>query len=349
MKKWVIGIMIFMSVFFIVGISKASAKNYDINDVNLNNIGDLQYYSSNYSIALSRLPYNGGNKLMIVFWNSNIGRLEINTDNQSYQNEICLEQGACFSRFDSNAAGSSSPRYKAYYTSTDNGNSWTLGYANGYSTDLVNNGYILKTTVDLYGYSSSTKDTLYFHSGYEYVSEIPVEQLPHLVYNISVDTNGDMYLDYYYDTLNTSGRELITCIRYVVPANEGVSCNRYYELNHIYKFGPIYPSNTYTIEIQDFATTKVLYSITINIQEYIDSLPEIEKTDIIAEYTYYNQDYLTDSPKALTNLLNVLNAPIQVITEIVLYIWNSLNVYIKLFLIAMFSALMFSAIIRYIK
>lgn len=324
MKKWVLGIIVFMSAIFLIGTINVKAMiNTTFGDFpDLPPIPSSQYSQQKFVI------YNATDnvtRLLLVPDNVN-AYITYNSNNNTYQINL------------STLGVSTSYRGRQY---TLNNNSWSyVGQYNSFGsiTIFANNFNI---------YSDSSYSVVSYPAGYNIA--VPIEQLPHLVYNISVDDDGHMYLDYYYDTLNTSGRELITCIRYVVPANEGVSCNRNYELNHIYRFGPIYPTNTYKIQIQDFNSSAVLYEITINIQEYIDSLPEIEKTDIIAEYTYYNQDYLTDSPKALTNLLNVLNAPIQVITDIVLYIWNSLNVYIKLFLIAMFSALMFSAIIRYIK
>lgn len=324
MKKWVLGIIVFMSAIFLIGTINVKAM---INTT-FGDFPDLPPIPSSAYSEQKFVIYNAtDNVIRLLLVPNNVNAyITYNSNNNTYQINL------------STLGVSTSYRGRQY---TLNNDSWS--YVSQYNsfgsiTIFANNFNI---------YSDSSYSVVSYPAGYNIA--VPVEQLPHLVYNISVDDDGHMYLDYYYDTLNTSGRELITCIRYVVPANEGFSCNRNYELNHIYRFGPIYPTNTYKIQIQDFNSSAVLYEITINIQEYIDSLPEIEKTDIIAEYTYYNQDYLTDSPKALTNLLNVLNAPIQVITDIVLYIWNSLNVYIKLFLIGMFSTVIFSAIIRYIK
>lgn len=324
MKKWALGIIVFTTAIFLIGTIKVKAM---INTT----FGDFPELPAIPSSAYSQQKFvvfkdDNNDFVLMLVPNTVNAYATYNSNTNKYQVTL------------STLGTSATYRGKLYYL---NNNSWSSSnQTNSYGGVIIfaNNFNI---------YSDSSYSTVSYPAGYNIA--VPVEQLPHLVYNISVDDNGHMYLYYYYDTINTSGRELITCIRYVVPANEGVSCNRNYELNHIYRFGPIYPTNTYNIQIQDFNSSAVLYEITINIQEYIDSLPDIEKTDIIAEYTYYNQDYLTDSPKALTNLLDVLNAPIQVITEIVLYIWNSLNVYIKLFLIGMFNAVMFSAIIKYIK
>ena len=325
MKKWALGIIVFTTAIFLIGTIKVKAMiNTTFGDFpELPAIPSSQYSQQKYFI------YKGSDNSINLVLVPNFANAwgDYNTTQANYY-QITL----------STMGSSTDYRGKLYKL---NNNVWSS------SRQYNSFGGIIIFATNFNIYTDSSYSTVSYPAGYNIA--VPVEQLPHLVYNISVDEDGHMYLDYYYDTINTSGRELITCIRYVVPANEGVSCNRNYELNHIYRFGPIYPTNTYNIQIQDFNSSSVLYEITINIQEYIDSLPDIEKTDIIAEYTYYNQDYLTDSPKALTNLLNVLNAPIQVITDIVLYIWNSLNVYIKLFLIGMFSAVIFSAIIRYIK
>ena len=167
MKKWAFTIIIFLSAIFIMT-SNVSAKNYDLNDVNLDNISGLQYYSSNYSLAVSREAYTNDIKLWLVFWNKNYGRMDKQIDSSSYVNDICLAAGNCFARFYSNVNGESNPRYKAYYTSTDNGNTWTLMYANGYSTQPIVNGYLLKTTVDLFGYTNSTRNDKYYSAGYIY-------------------------------------------------------------------------------------------------------------------------------------------------------------------------------------
>lgn len=347
MKKWAIGIIVFMSAIFLIGISKASALNVDYNTINTNNIDSLTGYTGNYVIVYSLGDTNTTPNTYLIFLNSTTAYIDDRNVPSQYINDICNNEGGCFTRI--YATKSSNPRLGYIYTSNDYGNTWNIysSATNWVSTNPIVSPYIIYTTANLYGLSSG--NPLKYSAGYHYIDEINVDSLPHLVYNISVENNGDMALNYYFNTPNNSGVNLILCIRYTVEGNEGFSCTRDFTNNVIHQFKPIYPNNTYYLSYENLDNGNVIYQIEFNVQDYIDSLPEIEKTDIIAEYTYYNQDYLTDSPKALTNLLNVLNAPIQVITDIVLYIWNSLNVYIKLFLIGMFSAVIFSAIIRYIK
>lgn len=359
MKKWVIGIIAFMSAIFLIGTMRVKAlepsQYYGINDINVSNISSLAGYSDKYVIYYSYddLDLTSG-KVYLYFMYANLSYARLETsDNDTYRNSLCETQGIndsdiCFARLWSDTGQGTRYRFNVGYYSNDLGNTWyqVSNSANWYSTPLTISSYIIKTTIALKNYNRST-DLLY--ANYEYVAAVPVESLPNIVYNVSVEDNGDMALDYYFDTPNNSGVNLILCIRYTIEGNEGFSCTRDFTNNVIHQFKPIYPSNTYYLSYENLDNGNVIYQIELNIQDYIDSLPDIEKQDIIAEYTYYNQDYLTDSPKALTNLLNVLNAPIQVITEIVLYVWNSLNVYIKLFLIGMFSAVMFSAIIKYIK
>ena len=359
MKKWVIGIIAFMSAIFLIGTMKVKAlepsQYYGINDINVSNISSLSGYSDKYVIYYS---YNNLNltsgRLYIYFFYTNLQYARLSqADNDEYQNSLCETQAigntnGCFARLYSDTGQGTRYRFNVGYYSDNLGDTWyqISGSSNWYSTEITTSANIIKTTIAL---KTMDRSTDLFYANYEYVAAVPVESLPNIVYNISVENNGDMALNYYFDTPNNSGVNLILCIRYTIEGNEGFSCTRDFTNNVIHQFKPIYPNNTYYLSYENLDNGNVIYQIELNVQDYIDSLPEIEKTDIIAEYTYYNQDYLTDSPKALTNLLNVLNAPIQVITDIVLYVWNSLNVYIKLFLIGMFSAVMFSAIIRYIK
>ena len=167
MKKVAIFITIFVSVILSQFIFTNNVKAYDINNVNLSGITDLQYYSDNYSVAYSL----SDNKVTIIFWNQSIGYLyPVANDDINYSNDICREQGVCFSRFQAQLSGASNPRYKAYYQSSDNGNTWTLIYSNGYSTNPLYNAYILKTTAQLRKYNDS--NTIYFIPPYEYI-ELP--------------------------------------------------------------------------------------------------------------------------------------------------------------------------------
>lgn len=364
MKKWAIGIIVFMSVIFLTGIINVKAYNITnivgYNDINLNNIDSLNGYNQYYTVLkLNNVwcSYNNNcfyessypGMIYLQFYNNyDAGFYDYQDSSSQYYNDICgISEYGCFTRITSSF--SSSRRLGASYYSLDYGETWTADLPNNYAytTNPMYN-YVIYTTAQLRTRINGTQQSIYDY-GYKYIASVNVDSLPNIVYNISVEDNGDMALNYYFNTPNNSGVNLILCIRYTVEGNEGFSCTRDFTNNVIHQFKPIYPNNTYYLSYENLDNGNVIYQIELNVQDYIDSLPEIEKTDIIAEYTYYNQDYLTDSPKALTNLLNVLNAPIQVITDIVLYVWNSLNVYIKLFLIGMFSALMFSAIIRYIK
>ena len=359
MKKWVIGIIAFMSAIFLIGTMRVKALEptdyYGINDINITNISSLSGYSDKYVIYYSYddMNYSGG-KLYIYFLYSNLSYTRVETTTSSdYTNSLCLTQGinesnGCFNRLWSDTGQGTRYRFNVGYVSSDLGNTWTQIYnsSNNYNSGLLNRAYLIKTTIDI---KTMDRTTLVFSSGYEYVADIPVESLPNIVYNISVEDNGDMALNYYFNTPNNSGVNLILCIRYTVEGNEGFSCTRDFTNNITHQFKPIYPSNTYYLSYENLDNGNVIYQIELNIQDYIDSLPDIEKQDIIAEYTYYNVDYLSDSPKALTNLLNVLITPIQIISEIVAYIWSKFNVYLKLFLIGMFSALIMSSLIKYIK
>ena len=213
------------------------------------------------------------------------------------------------------------------YISYTNNNKVFITYYRQYNTDTDTDGIKSVSPVDTQQYNISEYMSIY------YLQDMPsVESLPNIVYNISVAEDGKLQLNYTFNTPNTSGRDLILCIRYTTEGNEGFSCTRDFTENVWHRFWPIYAENTYTLSYEDFNTGQVLHTIELDITQYIESLPDIERQDLLAEYTYYNVDYINDNPRALTNLLEVLSIPIAVISEIIAYIWTSLNVYTSYFI-----------------
>lgn len=370
MKKWAFGIIVFMSVIFLLGISKVNALAFNLPPessyeqarhlwddswsatLGNENFNQLCFYVGNSDDTIGNIFCVFGGWPMQLSTNSNyINELNPNgyyfyrqyrfSNNQNYDpNYIMKYNGTSWSVVC--GSGITSWCSPSSYINYTNRNKVFITYYRQYATSSNTDGTKSASPVDSQLYNISEYTSIYYYINL-------VEALPNIVYNISVDDSGVMSLDYYFDTPDYTNINLILCLRYDVPAGEGFTCTRNFTNYVTHQFTPIHPENTYYISYENLDTGEIIKQIELNVEQYINSLPDIEKTDIIAKYTYYNQDYLTDSPQALTNLLNVLNAPIQVITEIVLYIWNSFNVYIKLFLIGMFSALIMSALIKYIK
>lgn len=306
-----INIIIFSSVIFILGTFNVSASSPDINSVDLSNINSLtghtKYYALTYSIQL--------NTWDLVFFNQNTGYISI-SNNSNYVNDICTEQGACFSRLWSIKYNTSSPRYSAWYQSSDNGNTWTLKYSNAFSTDPISNGYIVKSTVYLKDYA--TGSTTYFNPDYELslnLFDIDFEQGEVIIKDSSgaIANLVTYYLEPKFDNFvpdnynfyyieNPTGGGLRDSHKFnLTYVEDGISFNGktyhyYYNLPLFYNIGlnfSIYDSNNELIQENQF-------------KAYLSSLTDISGFTMydFRNYEFANMSYINDGSFGLSSQLN---------------------------------------------
>lgn len=295
MKKMVIYITIFVSVILSQFIFINNVKAYDINNVNLTTINTLPNYRNYYSVS-----YNmNTNSLDLVFYNQSVGYISTADLSPAYINDICQNEGGCFSRFNSNNSSTSSPRLAGWYKSYDNGNTWTLQYQNVYSTNPISYSYIIKTTAILKGYNNPYHDTIFYNSDYEYnerIFQTDFIQGPVLMANYDGRTANllsfyvrplaeDLNInDYKYCYIESSGgfREGETCFELKYwESGEVVNGVRYYYYYNL----PLFYNVEMTYNIYDLEDN-LIQSDTIN--AYLDILTDLHDYYI---YNFYNYEY----------------------------------------------------------
>ena len=118
MKKWAIGIIVFMSVIFLTGIINVKAYNITnivgYNDINLNNIDSLNGYNQYYTVLkLNNVwcSYNNNcfyessypGMIYLQFYNNyDAGFYDYQDSSSQYYNDICgISEYGCFTRITS--------------------------------------------------------------------------------------------------------------------------------------------------------------------------------------------------------------------------------------------------------